>query len=337
MLSTLMTLQNDTESYIKFVEEEIFPYDFRLSVYLHEYLDSFLLSLVNEEKMIHSGNIFPFLTKLCIMGGRVDRIACALIPTISATSKMMTSYTHHLCEFLSIVAKHPSARLMLMEHTLIEGLSTLYTNNTADCITQVINDMDEYDNIDLLSPMLTACGRFVYTNMHSLRVDGFSTSLCILSRCASKERWHNKMIPLAIQLLRRGIFVEFGEYIANLLDSRSVEFVIELYRSRMLTLLVTEAYKLRGDVIWRRVCDLLAMQWPEYVSTISGEKMNQVSRTTVVCPISGFECVNPVVASDGHTYERDSIVRCFVTMGMISPITKEILSHYLFSNYSIHV
>lgn len=55
----------------------------------------------------------------------------------------------------------------------------------------------------------------------------------------------------------------------------------------------------------------------------------------LVCPITLQPFENPVIAADGHTYERDAIVECIARSG-ISPITREPLdSNTLRPNYII--
>ena len=44
------------------------------------------------------------------------------------------------------------------------------------------------------------------------------------------------------------------------------------------------------------------------------------------CPITGLAMVEPVVAADGHTYERHAISRWFQTSNR-SPLTGEMLAH----------
>ncbi|KAL3944083.1 MAG: hypothetical protein SGBAC_001814 [Bacillariaceae sp.] len=53
------------------------------------------------------------------------------------------------------------------------------------------------------------------------------------------------------------------------------------------------------------------------------------------CPITGEPMLDPVVASDGHTYERAAIYRWFQTSDK-SPMTGAVLSHKeLVSNYML--
>merc|ERR1711933_27788 len=53
------------------------------------------------------------------------------------------------------------------------------------------------------------------------------------------------------------------------------------------------------------------------------------------CPITGFPMVDPVVAADGHTYERNAISKWLQTSDR-SPMTGSVLSHKeLVVNYGL--
>ena len=45
------------------------------------------------------------------------------------------------------------------------------------------------------------------------------------------------------------------------------------------------------------------------------------------CPITQERMLDPVVASDGHSYERDAIVHVIFRSNGISPLTRETLRH----------
>ena len=48
-----------------------------------------------------------------------------------------------------------------------------------------------------------------------------------------------------------------------------------------------------------------------------------------ICPITRDIMEDPVITSDGHTFERESIIGVFQTQGYISPITREELDQNL--------
>ena len=53
------------------------------------------------------------------------------------------------------------------------------------------------------------------------------------------------------------------------------------------------------------------------------------------CPITLQPCVHPVVASDGHTYERDALLEHLARNGARSPVTREPLEYHLYANRAL--
>lgn len=54
-----------------------------------------------------------------------------------------------------------------------------------------------------------------------------------------------------------------------------------------------------------------------------------------VCPITYDKMVDPVVASDGHSYERAAITEVIKNGNKVSPLTRELLSPSLFANFNL--
>ena len=54
-----------------------------------------------------------------------------------------------------------------------------------------------------------------------------------------------------------------------------------------------------------------------------------------ICPITKDVMVDPVVASDGYTYERTAIVQVMKSRSGLSPLTGEVLDGHLFANRSL--
>ena len=53
-----------------------------------------------------------------------------------------------------------------------------------------------------------------------------------------------------------------------------------------------------------------------------------------LCPITKSRMKCPVVASDGHTYEKEAICRVIADSGR-SPMTRELLNHCVFPNFAM--
>jgi hypothetical protein len=77
----------------------------------------------------------------------------------------------------------------------------------------------------------------------------------------------------------------------------------------------------------------------QYNTSIPNQKIDVKEKQALPgmpdCPITGAPMVDPVVAADGHTYERSAITRWMQTSDK-SPLTGEVLSHSkLVSNYML--
>mmetsp|Transcript_629 Transcript_629/g.1475 ORF Transcript_629/g.1475 Transcript_629/m.1475 type:complete len:87 (+) Transcript_629:405-665(+) len=62
-----------------------------------------------------------------------------------------------------------------------------------------------------------------------------------------------------------------------------------------------------------------------------GQQHNQGLPSLICCPITGNIMTDPVVAADGHTYERSAIEHVFAQSPgsgeVLSPVTKKALAH----------
>ena len=145
-------------------------------------------------------------------------------------------------------------------------------------------------------------------------------------------------MAVVAELLRHGCRPEHGALLAAMLASASVELVLALHARGRLSLLVRTAFRAPPDgLAWRAVRAGLVHQWPGKVAEVlnRADLAPDEASTTHTCPITLVECVRPVVASDGHTYERDALMRHFACNGLVSPLTKEVLEPWLFDNRAI--
>ena len=66
-----------------------------------------------------------------------------------------------------------------------------------------------------------------------------------------------------------------------------------------------------------------------------GQERREASPVTAyVCPITHEPCADPVIASDGHTYEREAILAHLVLRSE-SPLTREPLDAMVWPNYAL--
>lgn len=83
---------------------------------------------------------------------------------------------------------------------------------------------------------------------------------------------------------------------------------------------------------------LLVSLWPRMLSQVTGLPLVVASTpvTSVECPITMEPCVDPVVASDGHTYERDAILTLLSRSDRPqSPLTRQPLNDIVVPNRAL--
>lgn len=136
------------------------------------------------------------------------------------------------------------------------------------------------------------------------------------------------------ELWRTGWPVQLGPVLAHLLDTSNVALVVEWEKYGKLESLI-HASQTHKTIEWRAVRGLLRHLYPARVRFALNEAHVAPSdndRTECMCPITLERIVNPVILSDGHTYERDAIMRHFASSGFVSPLTRQRVAPYVFSN-----
>jgi hypothetical protein len=136
------------------------------------------------------------------------------------------------------------------------------------------------------------------------------------------------------ELWRTGWPVQLGPVVAHLLDTSNVALVVEWEKCGKLPSLI-HASQTHRTTEWRAVRGLLRHLYPARVRLALNEAHvapPDADRTECTCPITLERIVNPVILSDGHTYERDAIMRHFASSGFVSPLTRQRVAPYVFSN-----
>jgi hypothetical protein len=136
------------------------------------------------------------------------------------------------------------------------------------------------------------------------------------------------------ELWRTGWPVQLGPVVAHLLDTTNVALVVEWEKYGKLQSLI-HASQTHKTIEWRAVRGLLRHLYPARVRLALHEAHvapPDADRTECTCPITLERIVNPVILSDGHTYERDAIMRHFASSGFVSPLTRQRVAPYVFTN-----
>lgn len=77
--------------------------------------------------------------------------------------------------------------------------------------------------------------------------------------------------------------------------------------------------------------------WPTRLANILGDQFlppTTMTGCTYECPITMDVCIDPVVASDGYTYERDAILR-HILNGGTSPMTRDPIDSFVVPNMAL--
>ena len=144
-----------------------------------------------------------------------------------------------------------------------------------------------------------------------------------------------RFVTHTAELWRTGWPVEIGPIVAHLLDTNNVALIVEWDRTGRLTSLAVAAHA-HATVEWRVVRSRLRHLVPERVRIALGEPARAAATTNECwCPITLERIVDPVSLSDGHTYERDAIMRHLAHAGFVSPLTRERLAPYVFPNRAV--
>ena len=162
-------------------------------------------------------------------------------------------------------------------------------------------------------------------------------TLGYIAACAKHPHWNDKIASALLPVLPC-VDEEWGVILKNILDAPSVMMLVYLEATEQLAAFERRILKImiplgkEGVAVWSHVHKLLVYKWP---TRFSVALQPGTLPTKYECPITLQPCMDPVVASDGITYERDAIVRCMVTRGFVSPSTRQIIDARLIPNRAL--
>ena len=294
-------------------------------------LDTIVLHLMTDVTPLVVSKYVSVLFSLAIERGiNTAHIVCGLAPllTLATSTSVRTSVTHVLSLVRTVAQQSQSIRSMIADLQLFRNMAyhMLKTEENLTIVCDVVVLGTFYDRLDLVDDIVQN-GLFRINSAMETVAHMLSTCLCHNPRL--REEYAETMVDIVRHTsCHHGI----GSILAYLLDTPSVQFVVLLAQQERLSTLVQVARAQRG-CYWRIVSHRLRCHWPEQVATILGDAAPKDSPvTTAECPITYERMRRPVVASDGHSYERVAIVRHMVTFGAWSPITRQPISYHLYAN-----
>ena len=331
-------------AYTDFVVHRVLPYPLRTAFYMKQPLNNFMISLMAPEFLMASGNVFPFVSTLVKMGVGIDRFAAVLIPTLQRIL-VDTPHFHDVCEFLDTVGINSNSRGMLISHELFEQMGHRMRRR-ADVapIVGLMLRANLCSEISVILPIVRRAGAILAhessSRVHRIQNEAdLRSALDLLSVCAADHRWRPLLIIPTLGIVRHGWILAFGDFLRPMLAGNSVELVLRLHLSGKLQSLIRASHSPHHSEHeeWRDVRTALRRHWPAQVSFVLNLPNDETPcDASLVCPITLEPCIHPVVASDGHTYERDALMHYFAIsfMEALSPVTRERLEYHLHPNYN---
>ena len=309
-------------------------------------MDSILLRLMNDcEALVGSTEVHQWLTYALDMD--CVRTALGISPLLidAIVSGYANGRASPILTLLVRVAACNEARMTIADARLFAACARL-ESRTERALAHSIVIKGAYYTVPYIVDELVLC---------ALRDIARGTQLmephCTIDFVATCLNWSSQLrarcLVSVVELSRTGWPIKMGRIVAAQLDTPSVEYVVRLERRGALEVLIATAHDdARCDVPeWAAVRRLLAHAWPHRVKTVmkkrnpGGVQIVKAPPTTTgdtfTCPITHVPMTHPVVASDGHTYERDAIIRHMATRGAWSPITRETITYNLHANRTL--
>lgn len=305
------------------------------------------------------------LYRSVVEGAGMDVMACHVHACLA---RHVTSFTQEealwSCRLLKPIVSDKSARPNVSDPKIFRGLASLAagSDRVATAVLGVFLEGEIFSFADAFVMAEQSAhrliGDFVGVSHLALHVPPGSPTHLVLSlrflEClAGSVEWHPYLSEWVVALSRYNWPVIFGPLVANMLGTTSVHFVVALARAGGLERLVSAAYAHStttdprgapsemveyGREMWTLAMARLCSVWPSRVAATLHPSDDDAPppSTTYECPITLQPCVRPAVASDGHTYERDALMRLLVESDVpVSPLTKAPLSLVAFDNFSI--
>lgn len=336
-----------SNAWTTFLREEVWHDPLRAAFFCQGPLEALLRRLVDPVASPladpRSGWVVDVLIDATKHGPAVDRV----IASLAAALPNQLPHTPHvvgLCLVVVTAARHPSAMRCMADSEITAAFARrMVGDDDARAIAHMVVAAELHRDVNVARPIVEAAARRLVVEF--VRVSNMpgepdlDACLVLLERCAARTAWHTGLVQPVVALARHGWPPVFGQLLAELLATPSVELVLALHAARALDHLICTAHRLvesgHGPE-WRSVRGRLRFVWPARVAeALELHEPAAPAATVQSCPITLHPMAHPVVASDGHTYERDAIMR-HMTSGRPSPLTGVALLPYLYENFAVH-
>lgn len=317
---TSMTLAHD--DVFPFLETHVWPCPYRTA-----YIEEGVL----REWMLQRGDASRFVDLVAGFLPRshdVTRLGCdafVLLRHYLLLETIPVSVQTRLCGLLQSFVCLEATRNLVLDEDLFRRLSARHTIRVPFLKVVVHGRVVEIDHVFDLA-------RSVCVSLVTHRDDDEGLGLTFVASLARLDEWVPILVPWVV---RSSWPPSFGPLVHALVHGTSVLFLLSLDRATRLDVLVRAGDQHTStSPLWGESMVRLRSLWPSRVRGGGGGSDGPPSASsTAVCPITHCECVRPVTASDGRTYECDALLTYLSMYGMVSPVTKQTLSYHLFDNY----
>ena len=317
----------------RYVAQHVWPSDVNTAFYMEKPFEDALFHIATSDgtKAFHDEHLYVFLNVALQRGATAQRIFSAISNHVVDAAADTPCIWSLLYFITSVFEMDPEMIHLVNDPKLFHNLAQ---RGDFPCpgILFFFTKLAGY-------PVLIRQFRLILDKCTTILRSGFTdaevrrNALIILERCVSE--WYSVISDVLTNVSFTAWRDDLGTLLASMLSSTSVELVLSLESVNNLDSLIVFASK-RDDKVWKSVLTLLRLQWPQKVASVLNEPTCTHVMTTLTCPITLQECVYPVVASDGHTYERDALMRHMGKCGAVSPITREAISYHMFPNRSVY-
>ena len=321
-----MAACEDAEVLLPFLRESVFGDAVRRTFWLERHLHPFCFSAAATTA---TETTLVIVEESLRAGADAVRTACDVHSLLSRWPETVPAAAVVVaCRVLRRLLHTAKAKRCIACPTLLRGLSCRMADpRTTAAVLAVFADGRFTD----LASCCVAAERAARTLVHTFG-DGSAAdvvaSLRFLETLAGEPAtWHTFLADWVVEM-HLSTWDAFAPLVEKMLAPPYVGFLLAMERKGKLDGLTTPSTTPSA-----RIGTALARAWP---AKRDGGPSSVPTASRVVCPITLHPCVHPVVASDGHTYERDAILTYMATFSESapSPITKEALVPALYTNFA---
>ena len=311
------------EDVYRFLDEQVWSHAHRRAFFLQyplrEVLSTYLSSTALDVDDIH------FVVKAIRYGAEVGRMASHIFPAIVNTlAHSDFAHVKAACALLRVFSGFEEWVECMFDPKIFQAIAN--TNYFAE----VLSDVSAFTLRVSREPL----GALVVAPV-VMRMLGMVGSCCVkdshaevvydlLTALYDFPEWHVDVAKATTRRMALSQWVPPSSttLLRAMLRTSCVLCVVVLYTEDLLES-TRAVLRERSDLVtWK----LLEAQWP------SKEAEQEAAVGRVECPITLHRCRRPVLASDGHTYERVAILTHMARIGFTSPMTTEPLLPYLYPN-----